>query len=179
MPEPDRLSGPATVGRGSIGGGKAMPAADLDPALAAALQETASALGACAEPWWLIGSAAMALHGAAVDVRDIDVLASRRDAAALLRARGLPVRPGREDERFRSDIFGSWDSGTRGVEIFAGFHVRTAEGWRELLPQSRECRRIGATAVFIPSVVELIAWGRLFARPKDAQREVLLRGLDS
>jgi hypothetical protein len=162
-----------------MGGGKAMPAADLDPALAAALQETVAALRACEEPWWLIGSAAMALHGAAVDVRDIDVLASRRDAAALLQARGLPVRPGREDERFRSEIFGSWSTGARGVEIFAGFHVRTAGGWRELLPQSRECRRIGVTAVFVPSVAELIAWGRLFDRPKDAQREALLRDLVS
>ena len=154
-----------------------MPAAEIDPGLASSVAGVGAGLANCRDPWWVIGSAAMALHGAAVEVRDVDALASRRDAAALLEARALPVRPGREDERFRSEIFGSWESGTRGVEIFAGFHVRTPQGWRELLPQSRVLLRVAGTVVFVPSIAELTAWGRLFARPKDAAREPILRAL--
>jgi hypothetical protein len=153
-----------------------MGAADLDPALAAALEETVAALGDCRDLWWLIGSAAMALHGAAVEVRDLDVLVSRRDARSLLERRGLPIGPGQADERFHSEIFGRWDAGGRAVELFAGFKVRSAGEWQELLPQTRECKRIGAASLFVPSVAELIAWGRLFGRPKDAARESLLLG---
>jgi len=31
--------------------------------------------------------------------------------------------------------------------------------------------------LFVPEVAELIAWGRLFGRAKDAERETLLRSL--
>jgi hypothetical protein len=79
--------------------------AELAPALAVLATE----LRACGEPWWLIGSAAMAAHGAPVPVRDIDVLLGLTDAAALLTARGLAAA-GVPDGRFRSELFASWDA---------------------------------------------------------------------
>lgn len=154
-----------------------MPEPELGPSLSASLVELGSALGDCRGPWWVIGSAAMALHGAAVEVRDVDVLVSLHDARWLLERRGLPASPGTADERFRSEIFGRWEAGQRTVELFAGFKVRCAGEWQELLPQTRECKPIGATSLFVPSIAELIAWGRLFGRPKDAARETLLRAL--
>ena len=150
-----------------------MPAtAELAPALAVLATE----LRACGEPWWLIGSAAMAAHGAPVPVRDIDVLLGLTDAAALLTARGLAAA-GVPDGRFRSELFASWDAAPFTVELFAGFHVRDGDGWRRLVPETREARNIGNVEVFVPAIAELIAWGRLFDRPKDREREPLLRAL--
>lgn len=154
-----------------------MPAPEFDPDLSASLVQLGAWLRDCRDPWWVIGSAAMALHGAAVEVRDIDLLVSRRDAHALLEQRGLPVRSGRADERFHSEIFARWEAGGRTVEMFAGFKLRSGGAWQELLPQTREPKRISATSLFVPSIPELIAWGRLFGRPKDAARESLLRAL--
>ncbi len=151
---------------------------ELEPRLAAALSRLAEELAPCADPWWLIGSAAMALHGApGLDVRDIDLLLSRRDAEALLARRGIAALPGRPDALFRSDIFARWNAGGIAVEMFAGFHLRSGGAWQPLRPQTREKLTVAGACLFVPSVAELIAWCRLFGRPKDAAREELLRSL--
>lgn len=152
-----------------------MPAADLDPRLTALLRRLAGDLGACRDPWWVIGSAAMALHGASpVAVADVDLLLGRDDAAAQLERNGLAAAPGEEDGRFRSELFGRWHSPPYTVEMFAGFHIRTASGWREIVPETREPISVGSAILFVPAVSELIALGRLFGRAKDAEREPLL-----
>jgi hypothetical protein len=151
--------------------------AELKPALAALLAEIGRELAGCAEPWWLIGSAAMAVHGAPVAVRDIDILLAPDDACALLDRRGFPVEPGAPSALFRSDIFACWEAPPYHVELFAGFHVRDVQGWRELVPETREARTVDGVALFVPAVAELIAWGRLFGRDKDVVREPLLTAL--
>ncbi len=148
--------------------------ADLRPALAARLAALAREWEACREPWWLIGSAAMATHGAAVEVRDIDVLMAPADAAATLSRRGLPAAPGTPSPLFASDIFCSLDEPPYRIELFAGFRLGTAGGWRRLVPDTREARELGGATLFVPSVDELIAWGRLFNRDKDRAREPAL-----
>jgi hypothetical protein len=147
------------------------------PELEAALAGLAAELSACREPWWLIGSAAMAVHGAAVEVRDIDLLLGETDAEAILAGRGLPAVPGTPSDLFSSAIFASWAAPPYTVELFAGFRLRTGDGWRALVPKTREEHRIGKSAVFVPGVAELIAWGRLFGRSKDKAREPLLQAL--
>lgn len=128
----------------------------------------------------MIGSAAMALHGAGpIEVGDIDLLMSRPDAARLLGARGVPSGPGSKHERFRSDVFGRIRLGGYTVEVFGGFHVLAGGAWRELVPGSRVAMPIEEKALFIPSVAELIGMGRLFGRPKDAEREELLLRLSA
>jgi hypothetical protein len=57
----------------------------------------------------------------------------------------------------------------------SGFHVRDGGRWRELVPRSRIRTDVGGAALFIPSVHELIEMCSLFARPKDRERERLLR----
>ena len=65
------------------------------------------------------------------------------------------------------------------MEVFAGFRVREGAAWRPLLPTTREVRRVEGATLFVPSVLELIEWGELFGRPKDAAREPLLRALQT
>jgi hypothetical protein len=121
---------------------------------------------AARDPWWIIGSAAMALHGVeGLEVGDIDLLASRRDAAALLGAKG--GAPGEPGGRFRSDIFGRWRAGAYSVDVMGGFRF---DG-RELVPRTR----VERGGLFVPAVEELIAMCETFGRPKDAERAARLR----
>lgn len=155
-----------------------MPAPpDLPPALTALLASLAAELAPCREPWWLIGSAAMALHGAPVEVRDVDLLLGLADAEAFLATRGTTAQRGTPSELFSSEIFASLPAPPYTIELFAGFRVREGANWRSLVPQTREARPVGGPRVFVPSVAELIAWGRLFGRSKDAAREPLLQAL--
>jgi hypothetical protein len=146
----------------------------LNPRLATALGLVAEAAREARDPWWVIGSAAVALHGADVDVGDIDLLMSRTDAAWLLASQEVAVAPGAPDVRFRSDVFGRWICGSYTVEVMGGFHVRDGADWRELVPSSRAGFAVGATRLFAPSVEELIGICGLFGRPKDFQRQMLL-----
>jgi hypothetical protein len=151
--------------------------AELEPVLAARLADIGRELADCTEPWWLIGSAAMAVHGAPVAVRDIDILLAPAGARALLKRRGMRAEPGVPSALFRSDIFAAWEATPYRVELFAGFHVREGQAWRELVPETREVRAVNGVCLFLPAVPELIAWGRLFSRDKDRDREPLLAAL--
>jgi hypothetical protein len=129
-----------------------------------------AAAASARDPWWIIGSAAMALQGvASLEVGDVDLLMSRRDAASLLRSKGVEPAPGEAGGRFRSDVFGRWRAGAYVVETMGGFYV---DG-RELVPATR----VAKGGFCVPSVEELIAMCGLFARPKDEERITLLRAL--
>jgi hypothetical protein len=143
---------------------------DLAPDLAAALAEVRAAAAAARDPWWIIGSAAMALHGVrGLGVGDVDLLMSRGDAATLLRSKRVEPVPGEGAGRFRSDVFGRWRAGAYVVETMGGFHV---DG-RELVPTTR----VETGGFYVPAVVELIAMCELFGRPKDEERASRLRAL--
>jgi hypothetical protein len=150
---------------------------ELEPALAGLLASLAGELAACRERWWLIGSAAMAVHGVPVEVRDVDLLLGEADAEAVLARRGLAAAPGSPSDLFSSAIFASWPAPPYTVELFAGFRLRDGDVWRPLVPSTREMHRVAKASVFVPSVAELIAWGRLFGRGKDQAREPLLQAL--
>ena len=82
----------------------------LSPHLAESLAMVAAMAEASAEPWWIIGSAAVVLHGGKLaEVKDVDLMMSARDADAFLRRVGVEPRRGTGDERFRSRVFGTWD----------------------------------------------------------------------
>ena len=155
-----------------------MPAPpELEPALAELLASLPGELAACREPWWLIGSAAMAVHGAPAAVRDVDLLLEVGDAEMFLSRRGMAAEAGVPSDLCASTVFASWREPPFTVELFAGFRLRDGDRWRPLVPETREERPIGHTTVFVPSVAELITWGRLFGRPKDRAREPLLQAL--
>lgn len=107
-------------------------------------------MASASDDWWIIGSAAVALHGAApVTVADIDVLCSERDARAVVaRWTGLPLA----------------------VEFMAGFRVRGAV----VALTTRELVRVAGGVVAVPSREELRALLVSFGREKDLVRAGLL-----
>ncbi len=127
------------------------------------------------DPWWVISSAAVALHGvAAVKVADVDVVTSVEDARRVMARLG--VGPAKESASlmFRSTVFGQWKAPPLMVEIMAGFHVMTASGWTEVIPRTRVPMLVEEAIVYVPDRVELAEMLRLFGRPKDLERVRLL-----
>lgn len=136
----------------------------------------ASAVADAADPWWIIGSAAVALHGAKVpDVRDVDLLMSAGDAQRILRRLGAETGAAKRSAKFRSDVFGTWSESALPVEIMGGFSVATPAGWRPVVPETREAVSVGDQRLFVPSAAELEALLRSFGRDKDFERARLLR----
>ena len=151
----------------------------MTPALAATLTTLAEAAANLRDPWWIIGSAAMALHGAGpLDVADVDLLASPEDAAALAARWALALPAARPDPRFRSEVYFQWRATPLPVDVMGGFQVRTADGWRPLVPATRRALTLpSGAAVFTPEVDEQIAILQTFGRDKDLARVKLLRVL--
>lgn len=133
--------------------------------LAATLDAVAAELAEAVQPWWVIGSAAALLHGAATQVADVDVLLSLADAERLAQRWNVD-NEANDDGRFRSDVFARWPDAPLPVEIMAGLTVRG----RPVTPRTRE--RIGS--VWVPSRGELVSILRRFGRPKDVARADLL-----
>ncbi len=151
---------------------------NLDPRLAATLDQLSPHFTLLADPWWLFGSAAMALHGARpLAIGDVDLLISRSDAPRLLGRLGLALAPGSQSDRFRSDVFACWRTAPLPVEILAGFHVRTGNTWDEIRPATRLPVRLASGTVYVPDVPELIWLCRRFGRAKDLERIRLLEAL--
>jgi len=127
------------------------------------------------DDWWIIGSAAVALHGADVaNVRDVDLLMSARDARQLLERVGGRPRDSKPSTLFRSEVFGTWYDPPLPIEVMGGFSLNTGNGWRPVLLKSREERRVEGHDFYVPSVGELKELLRSFGRPKDIERALLL-----
>lgn len=147
----------------------------LDEALCETLAQVARAMAPARHEWWVVASAAVALHGAdAGTVRDVDVLFDRRDRETILPPLGLEPQAGLPDGQFRSDIFVSWPGACMPVELFAGFHLHEAGRWCELRPATRLGVALGDARVFIPERAELKSMLMRFGRPKDMERAALL-----
>ena len=124
-----------------------------------------------AEPWWVIGSAAVALHGAdAGPIGDVDVLLAVTDAERLLPRLGLAVAGGQADERFRSAVFARWTAPPLPVEFMAGLEVKDEVGWTAVHPATR----VAVAGLYLPDRAELVTILRRFGRPKDHARAALL-----
>ena len=133
------------------------------------------ALAKLHDPWWVIGSAALVLHGVGgVQARDIDLLVSQGDACRLAAALDIRIMPGSHDDRFRSDLFGRWTRAPLHVEICGGLHVRTSVGWSLIAPNMRERISTAGLTVHVPSRAELRDILLTFDRPKDHARIALL-----
>lgn len=146
----------------------------LDAPLRETLLQVADLCASASDPWWVISSAAVALHGAHVeDVRDVDVLMSVRDATETL-ARIGSFHSGQGTDLFRSVIFGTWNGPPLPVEIFGGFEFAGDEGWTRVLPKSRKGIEIEGRTLFVPVAQELRAMLIGFGRPKDLARANLL-----
>lgn len=146
----------------------------MSPDLAETLARLAEATPSLEDPWWVIGSAAMALSGARpITVADVDLLVSPRDAFALAQRWQAPIRPAAPNPRFRSQVYFQWDGPPVPVDVMGGFQVMTPDGWRLLAPATR----VAVAGVFTPSVAEQLEILALFGREKDRARAALLTPL--
>jgi hypothetical protein len=140
---------------------------DLETTLAALLPKLSEAR----HPWWILGSAAVVLHGGDPDeIWDVDVLLDQRDVTAVFAALGLTPQPGKPDGKFRSEVFHRWNLASLPVELFAGFCLFEQGGWHELVLQTRVAVAVGGGVAYVPDRDELIAILRRFGRPKDQMR---------
>ncbi len=147
-------------------------------ALPARLTETLLSVSAVLNDqsdWWIIGSTAVALHGAgSIAVGDVDLLTTIDNAPRLAGELGIDMMPGTASELFRSDLFGRWRDPPLTVEVMAGLHVRSRGGWNSVLPATREQIDVQGVALFVPSREELNQMLLSFDRPKDRERARLL-----
>ena len=147
----------------------------LGEALIETLDAVAAALAPAQHDWWIIASAAVALHGADPGaIGDVDVLLDPRDAGVILAGLGLVAAPGAADARFRSELFARWTAPRLPVEFFTGFHLREGGVWNEVRPLTRQAVDAGDAALFVPERAELKAMLLRFGRPKDLARSALL-----
>lgn len=124
-------------------------------------------------PWWIIGSAAVALHGADPgNIDDIDIVLSFDDAARVLPALGVELAAGGSDGQFRSAIYNRWTAPAHPAEFMAGFELYEAGDWIPVTFETREEIRPG---IFVPSCSELHDLLLRFGRPKDLRRAASLR----
>ncbi len=154
-----------------------MKGGQLSPALRQTLVAVAEGFSTADDPWWIISSAAVALHGAGpIEVRDVDVLASERDAQRFLHAQGIAAAEGPASTLFRSRVFGEWRANPLPVEIIAAFQIWRIDRWETVRPITREAVDLDGWRLFVPSRGELTAMLKAFARPKDFERAELLEG---
>ncbi len=143
----------------------------------ATLQSCAVQLYPLNDPWWIIGSAAVVLHG--VDpgtIRDIDILVSPNDAKTLSSSLQCKNMADQRSNRFRSVYLLKPDFGPFPVEIMAGLEFQSNGHWLALTPKTRQMFPIAGQKLYVPSRQELITILQLFGREKDLRRaEMLLK----
>jgi len=149
----------------------------VTPAVATALVDVARLMRVARRPWWVIGSGAVALHGApAGEVHDIDVLVDRVDIATVMASAGIDAQVMPSDPLFRSEVFASWQRSVLPVELMAGFAVFSGGDWWPVRPLSREAITLGGEMLFVPDRRELVGLLRRIGRPKDVRRAAALEG---
>jgi hypothetical protein len=130
---------------------------------------------AARDPWWIIGSAAVALHGGdPIEVADVDVLCSADDARTVIQRLGLQAIADESDALFRSGVFARWYMPPLAVEFMADFHVRSEGLWRRIWPVTRALLTLDGGVVAVPSRAELRKLLLTFGREKDLLRARLL-----
>ena len=134
------------------------------------LVRVAEALEAAQDDWWLIGGAAVALQGLAIEIADVDVLLSARDARQVIATLNIRPNDGVAIDRVRSDIWARWTALPLDVDLMAGLQIRTGDRWTRVEPTTREAIAVEDRAIYVPSRAELIGICRLFGRTKDVER---------
>jgi hypothetical protein len=151
-------------------------------ALEALYVDLAPALATLAEPWCVIGSAAMMVADAPVtDCPDLDIMTTGQGAEALeaawARWRDAAYAPDRASQ-FRSR-FSAYDFRAGRVEVMGDLLLRRDDAWKPVaLPEAVEAR-LGGLPVRIPAVEGQIALLEQFGRPKDLAKGAVLRALQT
>lgn len=150
----------------------------ISKALASALDVVAEGCADLRDPWWVFGSAGMALIGVpGLTPPDVDLIVTPRDAAALLARWNAEPLKGAPSPLFRSQIFAKAQVAALPIEIMAGFEAFSDGGWSPVIPSTREEIAWNGRQLFTPSAAEQAAICRRFGRPKDLARVALLEAL--
>lgn len=152
----------------------------LSPALYEVIAASVPQLHAhCRDEWAVIGSAAAALAGAAVQTADLDLLTSVADAQRL-----IALWPSRLDtsytpagaDRFRS-CFARFRFPGMPLEVMGGLQLHGQDGWQAVRLKHVVQVSVAGIDVPIPARDEQIHIFESFGRAKDLARAELLRAL--
>lgn len=147
----------------------------LNAALISALGELPALLRYCQDDYWIISSAAVALHiQQDIGAADIDLLVSRADGHKLMQQYRLTNQADQRHALFRSSLLLQYHEFALPVEIMAELTVKSGSGWQPIRPQSRQQIMTGGNFFFLPDREELAAMLACFGRPKDLERLDLL-----
>lgn len=152
----------------------------IDAALSATLAEMAARLRATPprDPWWVIGSAALALAGVeGIAPNDVDLLLSVRDADACVAAHADCLESGDASagqDRFRSR-FARLRFAPMPVEVMGGLQVHRDGRWKPVGVGETRIVALGAAAIRIPGIDEQLRLLELFGRDKDLAKAQRLR----
>jgi hypothetical protein len=145
--------------------------------LTSTLPKIAAVLAEADEPWWIIGSAAVALHlGRDIDVNDVDVLLAVEDARRVRKLLDIPAKKPKPHPLFHSVEYFSWNEPPLPVEFMADFSVFIEGGWSRVSCNTRQPFDVGGSVIYAPAAEELARLLTSFGRPKDKARLSLLRG---
>jgi hypothetical protein len=127
------------------------------------------------DDWWIIGSAAIALAGVAIEVPDVDLLLSERDARMLLVDWAVAKESTDGVDRFRS-VYGEHTRTPIPIEIMGRLEVCIEDQWVPVTPTTRERIDLAGGTVYMPDTADQLALLLMFRRPKDLVRaEMLIR----
>ena len=129
-----------------------------------------------ADPWWIIGSLAVALHGCDPGpINDLDLLVSERDGLALMSRWSCDNFADSGSAKFRSSVVLRPDIAPVIIDVMGGFKYFYGGNWITLMPQSRvEVVRDGIR-LYIPDFNEMVDILDRFGRPKDLERASRMR----
>lgn len=150
----------------------------INPILARTLDRIAADGASLCDPWWVFGSAGMALVGVSgLTPPDVDLIVSERDARTLIELWGAEIVQAAPSPLFRSRIFARAAIAELPIEIMAGFEAYSGEVWSPVVPASRQERSWNGASLYTPSAAEQAQICRRFGRPKDLARVALLEAL--
>lgn len=150
----------------------------IDIGLLQTLQRVADFAGRARDPWWIFGGAAAALYGVeGVDLHDVDVLMSPRDAHRVLASQGQIELSDGGTDRFRSVVYGQITGAPLPIDVLAGFEIKQDGTWVPVIFSEPVRIELSTGPVFVPKLAELIAVFRLCGRAKDLDRADRLEAL--
>lgn len=155
-----------------------MATPQINPQLEATFDVIARDCAGLSDPWWVFGSAGMALVGVPdLAPPDVDLIVTERDALTLIAlwdAKRVAAAP---SPLFRSAIFAKADNTPIPIEVMAGFEAFSDGVWSPVMPATRLGVLWKGGALFTPSAAEQAQICRRFGRPKDLARVALLEAL--
>jgi hypothetical protein len=145
----------------------------VTPGLEPTLAEVARIGASLLDDWWVIGSAAIALTGVDIEVLDVDLVVSERDATTLIGTWAQARTSHENADRFRA-VFATHTATPIPIQVMGHLEVHNGEEWVAVRPTTRVGVDRPAGRVYIPDPDDLLALLLMFRRPQDLVRAEML-----